>query len=127
MLPLGYSVLECSLPLFSNCPTGVEDFYDVKRELTPVAARWKFIGAALGISISVLDNIESSHPGKIKECLAKMVTTWLSKNHNMKRFGRPTWKKLITVVAEPAAGNDAALARTIASKIGSKHSDQGQT
>ena len=113
--------------MFSNCSTGDEDFYDVKRELTPVAARWKFIGAALGIPMRVLDNVESSHPGKVEKCLAEMVTTWLKKEHNMKRFGAPTWKKLIEVVAEPAAGNDAALARTISENLGFIHSDQGQT
>lgn len=109
--------------------TGGQDFDDVNKELTPLANRWKFIGAALGIPSTELDNIESSQHGLPEECLAKMVIAWLSKRYNTNSFGQPTWKKLIEVVAEPAAGNDAAQAKAMASFVDTLHKhrkDPGQ-
>ena len=49
-------------------------------------------------------------------CLTSMVTEWLKRNYNVKKFGEPTWQKLVEVVGHPAAGANKALARDIAKK-----------
>ena len=43
-----------------------------------------------------------------------MVTEWLKKNYNVKRFGEPTWQKLVEAVGHPAGGANMATARDIA-------------
>ena len=43
-----------------------------------------------------------------------MVTEWLKRNYNVRRFGEPTWQKLVEVVGHPAGGANKALARDIA-------------
>lgn len=83
-------------------------------------AKWKAIGTGLGIKRGRLDEIEAAHPGDPSECLAEVLTTWLRKGYNVKRFGEPTWQKLVQALSDPAAGSNPALALTIAKK----HSDE---
>ena len=86
----------------------------MKSALIPVAAKWKDIGTALRLKAGDLDAIEAAHPGNPQACLSEGVTHWLRRNYNSKRFGPPTWRKLVEVVADPAAGGNPALAREIA-------------
>ena len=43
-----------------------------------------------------------------------MVTDWLEKNYNVKKFGPPTWKSLVEAVGHRAGGANMALAEKIA-------------
>ena len=96
--------------------TGEEDLYDVFKLLTKLAAVWKAIGRALRLNAGELERIESAHPGKPTECLSDVILSWLRRNYDVKRFGLPTWRRIVEVVADPAAGNDTALANAIATK-----------
>ena len=94
--------------------SGIGDLSDVKKELTPVAAKWKSIGTALRLSPDVLESIQSANRGKPPECLASVVTNWLNTNYNLEKFGEPTWQWLVEAVNHPAGGANTALAATIA-------------
>lgn len=91
-----------------------DDLFDAQNALIPAVAKWKAIGTGLGITRGKLDEIETAHPGDPSECLAETLTTWLRKGYNVKRFGEPTWEKLVQVVSNPAAGSNPALALTVA-------------
>ena len=93
-----------------------DDLYDAQKALIPAVAKWKAIGTGLGIKRGRLDEIEAAHLGEPSECLAETLTTWLRKGYNVKRFGEPTWEKLVQVVSDPAAGSNPALALTVANK-----------
>ena len=80
----------------------------------PVASSWKAIGTGLRIEPGRLDTIQESNFGKPRECLSEMLTCWLKRNYNVKRFGEPTWRAVVKVVAHPAAGENCALALSIA-------------
>ena len=84
--------------------------------MMPVASSWKAIGTGLRIDSGHLNIIQESNPGKPKECLSEMLTCWLNRNYNVERFGEPTWRAVATVVARPAAGDNCALALSIAGK-----------
>ena len=43
-----------------------------------------------------------------------MLSTWLRKNYNVKKFEEPTWTKLIEAVSHPAGGGNPSLAMEIA-------------
>ena len=43
-----------------------------------------------------------------------MVTEWLKRNYDVKKFGEPTWQKLVEAVSHPAGGANTALAEEIA-------------
>ena len=93
-----------------------DDLFDVKSELTPVAANWKSIGIALRLKHNILESTQAENSGNPTACLTSMVTEWLKRNYNVKKFGEPTWRKLVEVVGHPAGGANMALARDIARK-----------
>ena len=82
----------------------------------PVAASWKSIGIALRLKPNVLDGIEAEKIRKRRECLTSMVKEWLNKNYDFKKFGEPTWQKLVEVVSHPGGGANMAHAKTMAMK-----------
>ena len=81
-----------------------------------MAHNWKGVGEALRLSPDLLNTIEANHPTNVKECLSAVLTGWLKKNYNTSCFGSPSWKLLVAAVADPAGGNDHALAERIAQK-----------
>ena len=91
-----------------------DDLFDVQSEFIPVTAKWRSIGTALRLKSDVLESIQvgsGSDP-----CLASMVTEWLRRNYNVKKFGEPAWQRLVEAVAHPAGGANMAVARDIAKK-----------
>ena len=97
-----------------------DDLFDVMTELTPVAARWRHLGTGLRLKSGELDTIALKRHGNPQDCLTDVVTEWLRRNYNTKRYGEPTWRKLVEVVAHKAAGNNIALAREIAERHAGK-------
>ena len=99
------------------CPfflIGEDDHFDILTEMMPVASNWKAIGGGLRIESGRLETIQESNSGKPKVCLSEMLTCWLKRNYNVERFGEPTWRAVVKVVAHPAAGDNCALALNIA-------------
>ena len=84
--------------------------------MMPVASSWKAIGRGLRIDPGRLGTIQESNSGKPNECLSETLTCWLNRNYNVERFGEPTWRAVVKVVAHPAAGDNCALALSIAGK-----------
>ena len=93
--------------------TDEDDLPDTIRELTEVAAKWRNIGVLLGIRDSQLETIQGDSP---PDCLRQMLATWLRRNYNVKRFGEPTWVKLVETVNHSAGGGNPRLAMKIARK-----------
>ena len=91
--------------------TDKDDLADIIRELTDVTAKWKNIGIILGILDSRLESIKGDSP---QDYLREMLSMWLQKSYNVKRFGEPTWVKLVEAVNLPADGGNPSLAMKIA-------------
>ena len=92
--------------------TGEDDLSDTIRELTDVAAKWRNIGIFLGIRDSQLQAIQEGD--KPLDCLRQMLSTWLRRSYNVRRFGEPTWVKLVEAVSHSAGGGNPRLAMEIA-------------
>ena len=88
----------------------------------PIVCSWKAIGRGLRIDSGHLDMIQKDNPGNSKEGLSEMLTCWLKRNYDVKRFGEPSWRAVVTVVACPAAGDNHALALNIAKQHSGKKS-----
>ena len=88
-----------------------------------MAAKWKAVGQALRLKLGELDSIAASHPHSTEDCLSEMLTQWLRRNYNVKRFGEPSWKRLVEVVGDPAGGANPALANQIAEKHRAKQAN----
>jgi len=93
---------------------GQDDHFDILTEMIQVASSWKAIGRGLRINPGRLETINENNSGKRKVCLSEMLTCWLNRNYNVERFGEPAWRAVVKVVAHPAAGDNCALALTIA-------------
>ena len=85
-------------------------------ELREVATNWKSIAFALRLKPKVLDGIQAESSGDPPACLASVITEWLMRNYNVKRFGEPTWQQLVKAVGHPLGGANMALAREIANR-----------
>ena len=48
--------------------------------------------------------------------MSEVLKNWLRRNYNVERFGEPTWRAVVEVVAHSAAGDNCALALSIARK-----------
>ena len=93
----------------------------MKIELIHAAAHWKSIGIALRLKVTLLDSIQAENTNDPRACLTSVITEWLKRNYNVKRFGEPTWQMLANAVGHPAGGANMGLARAIAKK----HKAQG--
>ena len=100
------------IPLHLNLD--LDDLFDVQSELSPIASNWKSVGLALRIKPDVLENIEAAKTGNPTACLFSTLKEWLNRNYNVKRFGEPTWQRLVEAVSHPAGGANVALATKIA-------------
>ena len=90
-----------------------DDLPDTIRELTDVAASWRNIGTQLGIPDSQLETIQLQEVRPV-DCLRQTLASWLRRNYNVKRFGEPTWVKLVEAVNDSAGGGNPSLAMKIA-------------
>ena len=88
----------------------------MQSELISVATNWRSIGIALRLKFDVLETIKLQCSGDPRACLSCMVTEWLKRNYDVKKFGEPTWQKLVEAVDHPAGGANTALAREIAKR-----------
>ena len=95
-------------------PKGEDDLFDLLKEMTSVASSWEDIGVGLRIGCGRLEMIQKNKAGNSRACLSAMLTCWLQRNYNVERFGEPTWRAVVKVVAHPAAGDNCALALSIA-------------
>ena len=94
----------------------LDDLFDVQKELIQVSAKWRSIGIALRLKPNTLDVIETRYSGDPPACLTPMVTEWLNRNYNVKRFGEPTWQALVKAVGDLAGGANMALATDMATR-----------
>jgi len=86
----------------------------VLKELSPISTKWNSIGIALRLKSDTLDVIRASNIGDPHSCLTSMVKEWLKRNYDVRKFGEPTWHRLVEAVSSPAGGANMALARDMA-------------
>ena len=95
--------------------TGESDLNDVVREVIKLNASYNSLGGALGLLPADLNAIKSRYDQDLKQALNEVILAWLRQNYDTKRYGLPTWRRLVEAVDNPAGGDNHALAKTIAS------------
>ena len=83
-----------------------------------MAHNWRGIGRALRLHRHVLHRIEDDYVNRYGEthCLEKTLIHWLRRDYDTTRYGQPSWQMLVAAVADPAGGNNRALAEQIAAR-----------
>ena len=97
----------------------VSDLFEVYTELLNVAHNWRAVGRALRLHPDLLNRIEASTTD-VERCLERVLSEWLKREYDTKRFGLPSWQLLVAAVAHPAGGKDHALAGQIAERHNGK-------
>ena len=83
--------------------------------MSPVVEAWNAIGLGLRLHPGIIDGIDHDYSSSSSwEHMKAVVLAWLMREYNVERFGEPTWRILVHVVAHPAAGNNPAHALKIA-------------
>ncbi len=80
--------------------------------LTTVQSRYYEIGTQL--HLRALDAIRKNSSTDTTIAMGEVVEEWLKENYNTEKFGHPSWKMLVEVVANPNGGNNNYLAKKIA-------------
>ncbi len=83
--------------------------------LTDVQFRYYEIGTQLRLKALELEAIKNKSATNTI-AMGAVIEEWLKGNYNTDRFGPPTWKMLVEVVANPNGGNNNSLAKIIAKK-----------
>ena len=80
-----------------------------------ISSRYYELGIALRLPPAELDSVKVDE-SKSARALSGVLQAWLKHNYNTKKYGPPTWRKLVEAVDSPAGGNNHALAKAIASE-----------
>ncbi len=86
--------------------------------LTDVHCRYYEIGTQL--HLKGLDSVRNRSTTDTI-AMTSVIDEWLNGNYNTTRFGVPTWKMLVEVVAHPNGGKN----KFLAERIASEHRDKG--
>ena len=83
-------------------------------EVLDLAPNWMFVGLMLGLRHTHLKEISTTYRERPRECLMEALAQWLKQAYAVERNGLPTWKKMVEVTADSKAGNNPALAVSLA-------------
>ena len=78
--------------------TGEDDLRDVRSAVADLAARWKDFGISVGIRLSELNAILSTHPHSPSDCLRETLALWLKQNYNVRTTLILLYYAMVTVV-----------------------------
>ena len=92
---------------------GSDDKAYILKELTRVLARYYEIGTMLHLRTSALNGIRNRSFSDAM-AMSSVIEEWLKMMYDTGRFGPPTWKMLVHVVANPNGGNNNRVAEKIA-------------
>ena len=87
-----------------------------------VAHKWYNIGLALGLTDSTLERIKMKEQTDVHVLLTKTIVEWMKMNHDITRFGQPTWRRIVEAVRARSGGGNPALADALARKCSGKNS-----
>ena len=85
--------------------------------LKPLAADWKNVGQALGISKYKINEIAANNPTSVVNALSDVIQQWCGQNYKTDMFGHPSWHTLIrNLDADHKVGEDKVFLKEIAAK-----------
>ena len=108
------------VPLFEEVQDRVltsDDLPHVRASISDAAPKWHSIGLTFGLRPSTLDIIKAANFDDTEFCLNAVLAHWLNQDYQVSRYGEPTWRKLLMVIAHPAGGDNASLADSLAKSL----------
>ena len=94
------------------CPFSEEDDWnEVIKECSSLAAKWEQLSGYLGLSIGRIDTIKRNF-SDATDCWNEALKQWIKQNYRTVRYGLPSWRTLLEAVARV----DKLLFRNLADK-----------
>jgi hypothetical protein len=82
------------------CPISEEDDWnDVIKESSSLAAEWKQLSGYLGLRIATIDAIKENIPNSAAGCWNEALKQWIRQNYRTARYGYPSWRTLLEAIA----------------------------
>ena len=78
--------------------TTEHDWNDVVMETAFLGPNWQSLAINLGLSHYLIDSIKMEV--KPSDSLSEALKRWIKQNYNTKRYGKPSWRKLLRAVAQ---------------------------
>ena len=91
-----------------------DDFQEVMAAVIDLVGSWTELSDGLGLLPKTHSAIEEKYPKKPRACLRAVLIEWLRRNHNIEKYGHPSWRTLVQAIANPIGCNDTAMALRIA-------------
>ena len=76
-----------------------DDWNTVIIECNSLSAKWEQLSAFLGLSKKLIESIKKNHPNDDTGCWNDALSHWIGQNYNAKKFGVPSWKRLLEAIA----------------------------
>ena len=94
------------------------DLPNVHRALIGIQHHWECTATQLGLPQTTVETAKHIyHDHDPKRCLKYVLDEWLKGNYDTQQLGHPSWRKVCEVTAEPAGGDNRALALEIAANV----------
>ena len=92
------------------------DLCDVIEEVHSIQSRFYALGRSLRLEICDLTAIRDKYHNASDSELAlqDVLLLWLNQKYDAEKYGRPTWRMLVTAVDKETGGNNHELAKKIA-------------
>ena len=89
------------------------------RECINIQSSYYQFGIELGLPLREMDAIKKAFHQDITQAFTEVLSIWLRHRYDVKRYGPPTWRRLVEAVDSSTGGSNHALAKKIA---GNHHS-----
>ena len=102
--------------LFALCNVAIRDMDDLSHALDGFSkAQWKVLGRELGLRSDLVDEINADYQQNgVGKCFSQVLVQWLRMEHDVAKFGSPTWYSLAIAVGR--SGDSALADRILATK-----------
>ena len=93
---------------------GEDDFREVYREAINIQSNYYQFGIELGLRFRDMGAIKKAFQLDVAQAFTEVLGIWLRHRYDVKKYGPPTWRRLVEAVNSPTGGNNHALAKRIA-------------
>ena len=96
--------------------SGRGNLSDVMEEVISIRSNFYALGRSLRLETQDLKAIRDTHSNEAnsERALEDVLLLWLDQGYDAEKYGRPTWRMLVTAVDKETGGNDHELAKKIA-------------
>ena len=89
-----------TITIFTICSISEEDDWnDVIKECSSLAAKWEQLSGFLGFRIETIDTIKENFPNNAVGCWNEALKQWIKQNYRTAKYGYPSWRMLLEAIA----------------------------